>query len=237
VAAATGGARKILSCAKIEVMPVSQAEINAMVKAGNLGGRSWGNVVYNDEQAAEKERVARLTPAQREAEAREAEAERAAWNAGAEARAAETRRVMNEAARANAERNARGAAGRAAVAAARANLNAGVGARAAAASRFGSLRGNNRGANNRRTRASRDNNRRNRGSAHAARLPPGKMARECRVSNVGHAHEKTGEPCRFMHKDEPGFELLREDQKRNGPPKGGRSRRGSRKAKRSTRRH
>ena len=66
--------------------------------------------------------------------------------------------------------------------------------------------------------------------AAAARLPAGKMARECKSSNVAHEHP-TGGPCKFMHKDEEGFELLREDQRRDGPPKGGRRTR-----KRTTRR-
>jgi hypothetical protein len=205
----------------------TQAQINALVAAGNLGGRSWGNVVFNDEQEAERARVARLTPAQRAAEEQRAAAERAAWNAGAEARAAERQRVMMQAARNNAERQARGAAGRAAVAAARANLNAGVGARAAAATRFGSLRGNNRGP---RAAAAAP-------AAPAGRLPRGKMARECRTSNVAHVHPATGEPCRFLHKDEAGYELLREDQKRAGPPTGGRrSRRVGRKSSGTRRR-
>ena len=176
------------------------------------------------EEAAEAARVARLTPAQRAAEARRAAAEKAAWNAGAEERAETSRRVMAQANSNYAAFKGRREAGRAAVAAARTNLNA---SRAAAANRFGSLRGNNRG-----TQGARGNNRRTRGNNRgSARLPPGKMARECKTSNVAHAHGTTGAPCKFMHKDEAGFELLRNDQKRNGPPKGGR------KSKRSTRKY
>jgi len=206
----------------------TKAELNALVAAGNLGGRSWGNVMFDEDEEREAARVARLTPAQRAAEAARAAAEKEAWNAGAEERAALTRNVMGRAERNYAEARARSEAGRAAVAAARANLNAARESRAAAASRFGSLQSNNRGSR-RNNRASRRNNRgsrrNNRGAA--ARLPAGKMARECKTSNVAHAHGTTGEPCKFMHKDEDGFELLRPDQKRNGPPKGGRKTRKS----------
>lgn len=49
----------------------------------------------------------------------------------------------------------------------------------------------------------------------------GKVMRECQSSDVTHKHEKTGEPCKFVHKNEPEFAMLRPDQLRGAerPPK------------------
>jgi hypothetical protein len=45
----------------------------------------------------------------------------------------------------------------------------------------------------------------------------GKVMRECMGSDVTHLHAKTGEPCKFVHKDEPEFAMLRADQLRGAP--------------------
>ena len=45
----------------------------------------------------------------------------------------------------------------------------------------------------------------------------GKVMRECIGSDVTHLHAKTGEPCKFVHKDEPEFAMLRADQLRGAP--------------------
>lgn len=42
----------------------------------------------------------------------------------------------------------------------------------------------------------------------------GKVMRECKDSDVMHLHERTGAPCKFVHKDEPEFEMLRPEQLR-----------------------
>lgn len=188
----------------------------ALMREQAANTRSWANIADEEEAeeaAKQARRNAALTPAQRaarnakraaEAAAKMAAQEKAARNMEA-ARTRRNREMANKQAALNAER----------------------------ASRRGSRRNNGRGS------------RRNEGrppvhtafrgvaappavrgapaaaAAPAARLPAGKMARECKSSDVAHAHP-TGGPCKFMHKDEAGFELLRNDQKRNGAPKGGR---------------
>ena len=73
----------------------------------------------------------------------------------------------------------------------------------------------------------------------------GKVMRECMGSDVTHLHAKTGEPCKFVHKDEPEFAMLRADQLRGAeraprPAKGAKakskSKSKSKGGKRSTRR-
>jgi len=39
--------------------------------------------------------------------------------------------------------------------------------------------------------------------------------KECRTNNAMHAHE-SGAPCKYVHKNEPEFGMLRPDQKRAG---------------------
>lgn len=65
-------------------------------------------------------------------------------------------------------------------------------------------------------------------AAEAWKPPAGKVMRECKTSNVGHLHPSSGQPCKFVHKDEEAFAHLRPEQKR-----GGASRRKSRRASRS----
>jgi hypothetical protein len=55
----------------------------------------------------------------------------------------------------------------------------------------------------------------------------GKVMRECRTSNVAHTHQ-TGDVCKFIHKDEPEYSMLRPEQKRTG---GKSTRKASRKTK------
>lgn len=43
----------------------------------------------------------------------------------------------------------------------------------------------------------------------------GKVMKECRTNNAGHLMPK-GVPCKFVHKDEPEYAMLRPDQKRAG---------------------
>jgi len=75
-------------------------------------------------------------------------------------------------------------------------------------------------------------------SAAAAWKPPqGKVMRECRNSNVGHAHA-SGAQCKYVHKNENAYGHLRNDQKRPAGGKASRkskSRRGSRKSRQSRR--
>jgi len=68
----------------------------------------------------------------------------------------------------------------------------------------------------------------------AWRPPAGKTMRECRNSNVSHAHE-SGAACKYVHKNENAYAHLRPDQKRPGGGKSSRkaSRRSSRKASRN----
>ena len=67
----------------------------------------------------------------------------------------------------------------------------------------------------------------------AWRPPAGKTMRECRNSNVGHAHA-SGAACKYVHKNENAYGHLRPEQKR---PDGGKSsRKGSRRSSRKTRR-
>ena len=71
-----------------------------------------------------------------------------------------------------------------------------------------------------------------RGFGAAPKPRPGKVMKECRTNNAMHAHE-SGAPCKYVHKNEPEFGMLRPDQKRAGG-----SRKTARKTKkvRSTRR-
>jgi hypothetical protein len=62
---------------------------------------------------------------------------------------------------------------------------------------------------------------------------PGKVMRECKSSNVVHAHETSGAPCKFVHKNEPEFGMLRPDQKRSA---GGKTRSKRSNTKRSNKR-
>jgi len=62
------------------------------------------------------------------------------------------------------------------------------------------------------------------GRAAAPKPRPGKVMKECRTNNAMHAHE-SGAPCKYVHKNEPEFGMLRPDQKRAG---------GSRKTARKT---
>jgi hypothetical protein len=79
-------------------------------------------------------------------------------------------------------------------------------------------------------------------AAAAWRPPAGKTMRECRNSNVSHAHE-SGAACKYVHKNENAYGHLRPDQKRPGGGKASRrssrkaSRRSSRKANRKSRRN
>ena len=61
-------------------------------------------------------------------------------------------------------------------------------------------------------------------------LTKGKMPKECMASDKAHAHEQSGEPCRFVHKNEKDYDLLLPHQKREGPPK---AKKGGRKTRRS----
>jgi hypothetical protein len=64
----------------------------------------------------------------------------------------------------------------------------------------------------------------------------GKVMRECRTSNVAHTHQ-TGDVCKFIHKDEPEYSMLRPEQKRTGGKstrKASRKTKASRKASRKT---
>ena len=73
-------------------------------------------------------------------------------------------------------------------------------------------------------------------AAAAWRPPAGKVMRECKTSNVGHLHPTSGQPCKFVHKDEEAFAHLRPEQKRGGRSRGSRkSSRGSRKSRRASR--
>jgi hypothetical protein len=63
----------------------------------------------------------------------------------------------------------------------------------------------------------------------AWRPPAGKTMRECRNSNVGHAHA-SGAACKYVHKNENAYGHLRPNQKRPDGGKG--SRKSSRKASR-----
>jgi hypothetical protein len=191
----------------------------AAMQAHAANTRSWANIAYEEDAAAaaaQARRNAALTPAQRAARnAKRAAAAAAEETARAKAvrnmEAARTRRnreMANRQAARNAERDAKRGSrrneGRPPVHTAFRGIAAAAPAAAAPAVRAPAAAG--------------------------PRLPPGKMARECKSSDVAHAHP-TGGPCKFMHKDEAGFELLRDEQKREGPPKGGRRTR-----KRSTRR-
>ena len=60
-----------------------------------------------------------------------------------------------------------------------------------------------------------------------AKPRPGKMMRECRTNDVSHKIP-SGEQCKFIHKDEPEYAMLRTNQKRAG---GKSSRKASRKSK------
>ena len=53
------------------------------------------------------------------------------------------------------------------------------------------------------------------GRAAAPKPRPGKVMKECRTNNAMHAHE-SGAPCKYVHKNEPEFGMLRPDQKRAG---------------------
>ena len=70
-------------------------------------------------------------------------------------------------------------------------------------------------------------------AAAAWRPPAGKTMRECRNSNVVHAHA-SGAACKYVHKNENAYSHLRPNQKRPGGGKGSRksSRRSSRKSSR-----
>jgi len=70
------------------------------------------------------------------------------------------------------------------------------------------------------------------GRAAAPKPRPGKVMKECRTNNAMHAHE-SGAPCKYVHKNEPEFGMLRPDQKRAG---GGRKTARKTKKVRSTRR-
>lgn len=71
----------------------------------------------------------------------------------------------------------------------------------------------------------------------AWRPPAGKTMRECRNSNVSHAHA-SGAACKYVHKNENAYGHLRNEQKRPGGGKSSRrtSRKTSRKANRKSRR-
>lgn len=73
----------------------------------------------------------------------------------------------------------------------------------------------------------------------AWRPPAGKTMRECRNSNVSHAHA-SGAACKYVHKNENAYGHLRPEQKRPGGGKSSRrsrsSRKTSRKANRKSRR-
>ena len=70
------------------------------------------------------------------------------------------------------------------------------------------------------------------GRAAAPKPRPGKVMKECRTNNAMHAHE-SGAPCKYVHKNEPEFGMLRAEQKR---PAGGRKTARKTKKVRSTRR-
>jgi hypothetical protein len=53
------------------------------------------------------------------------------------------------------------------------------------------------------------------GRAAAPKPRPGKVMKECRTNNAMHAHE-SGAACKYVHKNEPEFGMLRPDQKRAG---------------------
>jgi len=219
---------------KKELTPEELKRAIALMREHAANTRSWANIADEEEAeeaAAEARRNAAMTPAQRAARnARRAAAEAAK----ARAQEAESARRVTARARLNKEMANKQAALNAKRAETRGSRrNTGQGSRRnnGPAPVHAAFRGIAAPPAIRGAPAARAPPPPPRAPVAAGpRLPAGKMARECKSSNVAHDHP-TGGPCKFMHKDEAGFELLRDDQKREGPPKGGRRTR-----KRSTRR-